>query len=302
MTQHPLSGVYAAALTPLKADTTPDPDPLPAFLSFLADRGCHGALIFGTTGEGPSFSPKERRLIFKEAVKVREVHPDFRLLAGTGTPSLGETITMTRKVFDLGYDGVVVLPPYYFRNASDDGLFDWFEQVIQKAVPSDGYLLGYHFPGVAGIGFSKKLLLRLKDVFPVQFAGIKDSSHDPGFANVLGQTFGSDLAVFTGTDSYFSMALQNQASGCITAPANLLSLGLRAIYDAFSREEDLSETQACVTGQRHVLEQYPPFPPTLKALLAKKFDFPRWPVRPPLVETPDDQVEQAAKELEECEG
>ena len=118
---------------------------------------------------------------------------------------------------------------------------------------------------------------------------------------MLGQTFGSDLAVFTGTDSYFSMALQNQAAGCITAPANLISPGLRAIYDAFSRNEDSSETQACVTKQRHVLEQYLPFPPALKALLAKKYDFPRWPVRSPLVETPDDQVEQATKELEECE-
>ena len=301
MTQHPLSGVYAAALTPLQADSSPDPEPVPAFLSFLADRGCHGALIFGTTGEGPSFSPKERRIIYKAAIKVRETHPDFRLLAGTGTPSLGETITMTRKAFDLGYDGVVVLPPYYFRNASDEGLFKWFSQVIRQSVPSDGYLLGYHFPGVAGIGFSKKLLIKLKDAFPNQFAGIKDSSHDPGFANVLGQTFGKDLAVFTGTDSYLSMALQNQASGCITAPANLISPDLRAIYDAFSREDDLSERQACVTQQRHILEQYTPFPSALKALLAKKHDFPLWPVRPPLMEMPTELVEQAARELEECE-
>jgi 4-hydroxy-tetrahydrodipicolinate synthase len=301
MTTHPLSGIYAAALTPIKPDSNPDPEPVPAFLTFLADRGCHGALIFGTTGEGPSFSPKERRLIYREAIKVRETHPDFRLLAGTGTPSLGETITMTKKVFDLGYDGVVVLPPYYFRNASEDGLFNWFEQVIQKAVPSDGYLLGYHFPGMAGIGFSGELLKRLKDVFPHQFAGIKDSSHDPSFASMLGQTFGNDLAVFTGTDSYFSMVLQNQASGCITAPANLISPGLRAIYDAFSQDEDLSETQTCITDQRHILERYLPFPPMLKALVAKKYGFPRWPVRPPLVETPDELVEQVAKEFEECE-
>jgi len=301
MTQHPLSGVYAAALTPLKEDSTPDPEFVPAFLAFLAERGCHGALIFGTTGEGPSFSPKERRLIYKAAIKVRETHPDFRLLAGTGTPSLGETITLTKKAFDRGYDGVVVLPPYYFRNASDDGLFKWFSQVIQQAVPSDGYLLGYHFPAVAGIGFSMALLKRLKDAFPVQFAGLKDSSHDPGLASALGATFGKDLAVFTGTDSYLAMALQNQAAGCITAPANLISPGLRAIYDAFTREEDLSETQACVTEQRRILEQYMPFPPALKALLAKKYDFPLWPVRPPLVDASNDLVEQAYKELEECE-
>ncbi len=301
MTQHPLSGVYAAALTPLKADSTPDPEPVPAFLAFLADRGCHGALLFGTTGEGPSFSPDERKIVWNAALRVRETHPDFRLLAGTGTPSLGESIDLTKTAFDLGYDGVVVLPPYYFRTASDEGLFRWFESLIQKAVPSDGYLLGYHFPGVAGIGFSMDLLKRLKDAFPVQFAGIKDSSHDPALASALGATFNTDLAVFTGTDSYFSMALQNKAAGCITAPANLLSPGLRAIYDAFLRDEDLSETQTCVTEQRHVLEKYMPFPSSLKALLSKKYDFPRWPVRAPLVETPNELVEQAARELEECE-
>jgi 4-hydroxy-tetrahydrodipicolinate synthase len=301
MTQHPLSGVYAAALTPLKADSTPDPEPVPAFLAFLADRGCHGALLFGTTGEGPSFSPDERKTVWNAALSVRETHPDFRLLAGTGTPSLGETIDLTKTAFDLGYDGVVVLPPYYFRTASDEGLFRWFESLIQKAVPSDGYLLGYHFPGVAGIGFSMDLLKRLKDAFPVQFAGIKDSSHDPALASALGATFNADLAVFTGTDSYLAMALQNNAAGCITAPANLLSPSLRAIYDAFLRDEDLSETQTCVTAQRHVLEKYMPFPPALKALLSKKYNFPRWPVRPPLVETPNELIEQAARELEECE-
>jgi 4-hydroxy-tetrahydrodipicolinate synthase len=301
MTQHPLSGVYAAALTPLKADSTPDLEPVPAFLAFLAERGCHGALIFGTTGEGPSFSPEERRAVWSAALKVRETHPDFRLLAGTGTPSLQETIDLTKTAFDLGYDGVVVVPPYYFRTASDDGLFRWFESLIQKAVPSDGYLLGYHFPQVAGIGFSMALLKRLKDASPAQFAGIKDSSHDPALASALGATFGTDLAVFTGTDSYLSMALQNNAAGCITAPANLISPGLRAIYDAFSRDEDLSKMQGCITEQRLILEKYTPFPPALKALLSKKYAFPLWPVRPPLVETANDLVEQAARELEECE-
>lgn len=301
MTQHPLSGVYAAALTPLKSDSTPELESVPALLAFLAERGCHGALIFGTTGEGPSFSTEERRAVWGAALKIRESYPDFRLLAGTGTPSLQESIDLTKTAFDLGYDGVVVLPPYYYRTASDDGLFRWFESLIQKAVPSGSYLLGYHFPQVAGIGFSIDLLKRLKDSFPVQFAGIKDSSHDPALTSALGATFGTDLAVFTGTDSYLSMALQNSAAGCITAPANLLSPGLRAIYDAFSRDEDLSKMQACVTEQRLILEKYTPFPSALKALLSKKYAFPRWPVRPPLVETAGELVEQAARELEDCE-
>jgi 4-hydroxy-tetrahydrodipicolinate synthase len=228
---------------------------------------------------------------------VRKTHPEFRVLAGTGTPSLIETVDLTKAAFDLGYDGVVVLPPYYFRKASDDGLFAWFERVIQGGVPGDGYLLGYHFPDVAGIGFSLELLKRLKDAFPVQFAGIKDSSHDPALAGDLGRNFGQDLAVFTGTDSYVSVALQNHASGCITAPANLLSPDLRQIFDAFERGEDSPDIQARVTAQRHVLEKYAPFPPVLKALLARLHDFECWPVRPPLVDLPPEVVEQAFSEF-----
>ena len=90
--KHPLAGIYAASLTPLKNDFTLDLEPVPSYLSFLANRGCHGTLLLGTTGEGPSFSPREREDLFKVAVAVRQEHPDFRLLAGTGTPSLQETI------------------------------------------------------------------------------------------------------------------------------------------------------------------------------------------------------------------
>lgn len=282
MTQHPLDGVYAAALTPLTPASTPDLEAVAPYLAFLAARGCHGALIFGTTGEGPSFSPSERSAIWQIAPQVKEQYPDFRLLAGTGTPSLTETIDLTRTAFDLGYDGAVVLPPYYFRKATDEGLFNWFRELIQKAVPADGRLLGYHFPGAAGIGFSLDLLARLKDAFPVQFAGIKDSSHDPDLARALGQRFGSDLAVFSGTDSDFTLALENHAAGCITAPANLISPDLREVYDLFRAGKDTSAAQARVTEQRRILEKYPPFPPTLKALVHRLHGQPRWPVRPPL--------------------
>ncbi len=297
MTLQSLSGVYAAALTPLKPDLSPDLDAVAPFLAFLAGRGCHGALLFGTTGEGPSFSPEERGEVWRAALKVREMVPGFRLLAGTGTPSLTETIDLTRLAFDLGYDAVVTLPPYYFRKATEDGLFNWFQQVIQKAVPRDGSLLGYHFPAVSGVGFSLGLLSRLKDSFPSQFAGIKDSSHDQDFARAVGERFGADLAVFSGTDSDLSFALENHAAGCITAPANIISPGLRDVYDRFRSDGDVSAAQAKVTAQRHVLEQVQPFPPALKALLARIFGRPRWPVRPPLVEASDADVDKLAAEL-----
>ena len=297
MTRHPLSGVYAAAVTPLKPDLSPDLGAVVPFLSFLASRGCHGALLFGTTGEGPSFSPAEREAVWRAALQVREQVPGFRLLAGTGTPSLTETVDLTRLAFDLGYDGVVTLPPYYFRSATEEGLFQWFEQVIRKAVPSNGFLLGYHFPRVSGVGFTLDLLSRLKDAFPAQFAGIKDSSHNEDYARRLGEKFGGDLAVFSGTDSDFTLAMQNQATGCITAPANLISPGLREIYDLFTSGKETTAAQAKVAAQRHVLDNYQPFPASLKALLARLHRQPRWPVRPPLVEISKAVEDKATREL-----
>lgn len=299
---HPLAGIYAAAVTPLKADASSiDFESVPAFLHFLASRGCHGALFFGTTGEGPSFSPKEREAFLRSVRVIRNQVRDFKLLAGTGTPSLSETIELTRLAFELNYDGVVVLPPYYFRKVTDDGLFNWFSELITKAVPEGKYLLGYHIPPVTGIGFSLDLLARLKAKFPNQFAGIKDSSHDEAFATAIGQRFGKELLVFNGTDSYLHHALKNNAQGAITAPANLISDNLREVWDLFQEGKDPSEAQAKVTEQRHFLESYSPIAPILKGLLHKLHGLPKWEVRPPLESADQKSVEEAAKKFSEIE-
>lgn len=290
---HPLAGIYAAAVTPLKPDSSFDFEAVSPFLQFLASRGCHGALLFGTTGEGPSFSPKERETFMRSVRVIRQQLRGFKLLAGSGTPSLSETIELTKLAFELGYDGVVVLPPYYFRKVSDAGLFNWFSELITKAVPANKYLLGYHIPNLTGVGFSLELLARLKDKFPLQFAGIKDSSHDENFAVELGQRFGKDLLVLNGTDSYFHHALKNHAQGAITAPANLISEDLRQIWDLFQEGKDPSEVQERVSEQRHLLEKYAPFPPLVKALLHKLHGLPHWAVRSPLEDMDENKLEAA---------
>lgn len=289
---HPLAGVYAAAVTPIRAsDSTLDHESVPVLLRFLASRGCHGAVLFGTTGEGPSFSPSERESVLRSARAYRNQLRGFKLIAGTGTPSLSESIDLTKLAFDLGYDAALVVPPYYFRKATDDGLFAWFSELINKAVPKDRYILGYHFPNVAGIGFSLNLLARLKDAFPTQFAGIKDSSHDADFARNIGEKFGDDLVALTGTDTYLQMAMENKAAGCITAAANLISPDLREAWDLIQAGQDPSDVQERINNQRHILEKYPPFPPTIKALLHRLHGLPRWAVKPPL--------ESLSAELEE---
>jgi 4-hydroxy-tetrahydrodipicolinate synthase len=294
---HSLAGVYAAAVTPLKADFSPDLEAIPPLLDFFARRGCHGALLLGTTGEGPSFSPDERVKIFSAALEIRALHPAFRLLAGTGTPSLTETITLTRTAFDLGYDAVVVLPPYYFRTVTENGLFAYFSELIHQALPRDGSLLIYHIPSLTGVALSLFWLKRLKQAFPRQFVGLKDSSHQADFARQLGDSFGEELAVFTGTDSFLHLALESHSAGCITAPANLISPELRRVWDSYQAGEDAIHPQERVTAIRHILEKYPPFPPILKALLARQQGFPLWPVRPPLMEVGEEKTEKATAEM-----
>lgn len=292
-----MAGVYAAALTPLRADFAPDPPALPALLDFLARRGCHGALLLGTTGEGPSFAPEERRALWQAALAVRTAHPQFRLLAGAGTPSLEETIVLTRLAFDLGFDGVVALPPYYYRTVSIDGLYAWFSTVLQRAVPAGGALLGYHIPAVAGVGLPIELLARLKDAFPDRFAGLKDSSADPETARQLGARFGRDLLVLTGSDKLFTTALEAQAGGCITALANLEAPRLRQLWEAHHTGQATAELQAQLSARRAVLDHYLPLPPVLKALLARQHGFPLWPVRPPLLPLAPALADQAAQEF-----
>lgn len=299
---HPLAGVYTAAVTPLKPDHSPDLAAWHDFFAFLAGRGCHGLLLLGTTGEGPSFSPAERTGILRAACRARlswqaATGGQCRILAGTGTPSLDETISLTRSAFDLGCEGVVVLPPYYFRQASEEGLFRYFQQLIHSAIPSDGYMLGYHIPATAGIGFSPDLLARLLDAFPVQFAGVKDSSHDAAYARLLGERFGSDLLVLTGTDSLLQVALQNGAQGCITALANLFSPLLRQVWEAFKRGEKIDSMQAQLSSYRHILEKALPFAPILKAMLRHLHGLPYWPARPPLDDTPPALLEKVISEM-----
>jgi 4-hydroxy-tetrahydrodipicolinate synthase len=286
-----LAGVYAAAVTPLQPDLSLDLDGLARLIQFLAHRGCHGVLLMGTTGEGPSFSIAERTLAYQMAAQARQDLPGLRLLAGTGTPSLVDTISLSKTAFDLGYEGVVVLPPYYYRKATDDGLFAWFSQVLERGVPSNGALLGYHIPSVSGVGFSLDLLSRLKDRFPDRFAGIKDSSGDPAWAQALGKRFGADLVVLNGNDRLFSLALQSGAAGCITALANLLSPLHRRVWDSFQAGKPDEITQDKLSQAREELDRYPPMPPLIKLLLSHMHDFPLWKVKPPLCEFDPAQVE-----------
>lgn len=289
-----LQGIFAASITPLNDDFSPDLGAIPGYLDFLAERGCHGALLLGTTGEGPSFSFEQRTEIFRAALRVREKWPTFALLAGTSTPSLDETVKLTRFAFDIGMDGTVVLPPYYFRNSRDSGLLSWFLNVIQRSVPEGGNFLAYHIPAVSGVPLSLELLSKLNDAEPRRFSGLKDSSGDLEFAEQLGEKFGNELTVFTGNDRLLTTALNQHASGCITAMANIISPDLRSLWDAFKSDKSTELIQTRIDDVRETSELFPPFPPLIKNLLHHFFEFPLWPVCPPLEDLPQDSADRVS--------
>jgi len=293
-----LKGVYAAAITPLKSDGAIDLDAVPEFMGFLARRGCHGALMLGTTGEGPSFSHNERVALMRAALQVRQEFPDFHLLAGTGTPSLEETFANTKAAFELGFDGVVVLPPYYYRKVTDDGLYSWFDQVIRRSTPAGGALFGYHIPGVTGVPLSIELLARLKEAHPDRFVGVKDSSGSLEHAEQLGQRFQEDLYIMIGHDRVFGPALHSNASGCITAMANICSPYLRRVWEAHCSGVSDPRAQSALEMGRAVMDQYPPAPPLIKAVLSHRYNYPRWSVRPPLQDLPPELEAQAIAGLD----
>ncbi len=299
-----LQGIYAAAITPILPNGDLDPEGLPSYLSFLAKQGCHGALLLGTTGEGPSFSREEREQILKTALTVRQEYADFGLLAGTGTPSLEETILLTKTAFSLGYDGVVVLPPYYFRTAPEAGLFAWYEQILRRAVPDDGKLLIYHIPPMSGISLSIDFLKKLKDQYPHNFAGLKDSSGDESFCSQLGDQFGSDLAIFNGKDNLFPLALKHRAAGCITAGANLFAHFLRQTWEAYQHKDDhtFNHFSEVLQKARPVIDQFPPASALVKGLLPLLTAFPRWETRLPLQPLSEESINRAYQLLIEACG
>lgn len=292
----PISGVFAAAVTPVTPEGDPDLAALPAFLDFLAQRGCHGALLLGTTGEGPSFSSTERVAIWRAAAKWRRQTPGFQLFAGTGTPSLSESIELNGAAFNLGFEAVLVLPPYFFRNAGEDGLFDWYAQLIEESVPEGKWLLGYHIPAVSGVPLPPALLQRLAGAYPTRFGGLKDSSGSLDSARAFVEALPSK-SVLVGNDILLGPGLAFGAAGCITALANLRSPEARAVYDAHQRGADTSALQATLDSYRTAMDAMPPAPAYLKAMLHAQHDFPRWLVRPPLRDFTAEQTNAALNSL-----
>jgi 4-hydroxy-tetrahydrodipicolinate synthase len=291
----PIAGVWCPVLTPVYEDLLPEATRLVAHARWLLDEGCHGLVVFGTTGEANSFSVDERT-DFLEAILEAGL-PRDRIVVGTGCCALTDTVRLTRHAVARGIAGVLALPPFYYKNLSDEALFNSFDQVIQRVGEADFKLYLYHFPSLSGVPITPGLLERLGAAYPEILAGVKDSSGDWNNTRLLIERF-PELAIFPGAETLLLPALQAGGAGCISASCNVNTRQIRKLYDDFKAgARDLAEQQERLNAVRKVL-QLRPMIPVMKHLIADEQNDPAWRrVRPPLLPLPDAAARALESEL-----
>ncbi len=271
-------GVNAAVLTAMRADLSVDLDRMAAHCRWLLANGCNGLAILGTTGEANSLGVSERIAVM-EGLAERGIPAD-RLLPGVGTPALTDTVLLARRAAELGCRGVLVLPPFFYKNPSEDGLFAWFSEVIQRTGDGTRMFL-YHFPAQSAVPFTVGLVGRLLRAYPGTVKGIKDSSGD--FANTRAYVdhFARDgFEVYCGDDGHLQQLLQIGGAGSISAASNVTSAVNAEVYAGWdsakgsAAQDVLSALRKAVTSAALV--------PGLKALLARHAGDEAWQnIRPP---------------------
>ncbi len=288
-----LSGAFAPIVTPFRADgTTIDYAWIPYLLSYLQEQGLDGVVPMGTTGEGPSLSVDERKTLL-DTVMARRGR--LRVVAGVGTPSLTETIDLTRHAFASGVDSVLVLPPYYWRNVSDEGLLAYFRTLCDRGLQPGQKIMLYHIPQVSGVPVTLRLLDGLMETHAECILGLKDSTGNPHSLTQFIQRYPT-LRVFVGSDRLVSFAYGNGAAGSITACANLVPAAIQRVRRLAQQGEDTTEAQAELTALRDLLQEYQPIQAAIKVLLTRLAQVPMTYVRPPLTNlTPHQQFELMEK-------
>jgi 4-hydroxy-tetrahydrodipicolinate synthase len=282
-------GVYAAALTPLRDDLAIDRRAYAEHCRRLLDEGCDGLAIFGTTGEANSFSVCER--VGAWEALVADGIPADALLPGTGACALTDAVTLTREALAVGAPGVLALPPFYYKGVSDDGLFAFFAELIERVGDDRLRLFLYHIPPQTVLGFSFALIERLLDAYPSVIAGTKDSSGDARRIEALCRAF-PPLRVFAGTEALLLDTLRWGGAGCISATVNVTAALSAEVFRTRSEE-----AQTRLTARREYLERFPAVP-ALKAILRSRTGEDSWHVRPPLVPLDDARAGELLAGLE----
>lgn len=282
-TQQALTGLWPPVATPFADDGGVNFPALIRHSRALLDEGSTGLAILGTTSEANSLTLDERRRVIDAHVEAG-IAPS-RLIPGTGACAIDDAVALTRHAGELGAVAVLLLPPFFYKNVSDDGLFAFVAAVIERAGPKVPRIMLYHIPPMAAVGWSHAVVARLIEAFPGIVAGMKDSSGDADHTRRTIEAF-KDFTVFPGAEVYLAEALAWGARGCISASANINARAIAQLIaeqgsaDLAARQDSLNAVRTAVQSRGLV--------PAIKAVLAARYRDDGWlNLRPPLVSLSD---------------
>jgi 4-hydroxy-tetrahydrodipicolinate synthase len=295
--QNRIRGVLSPVVTPFKSDLTPDKDRFVAHCKWLLSQNC-GLAVFGTNSEANSLALDERMALLDAAIDAGV--DATRMMPGTGCCSLTETVRLTAHAVKHGCAGVLMLPPFYYKGVSDEGLYRHFSEVIQRVGDARLRLYVYHIPPVAVVGITPALVERLLKAYPTAVAGMKDSSGDWNNTKTFLDNFAkAGFDVFAGSESFLLINMRNGGVGTISATANVNPAQIHKLYAEW-QNPDADQRQQKLNVVREALSKKYVMIPALKQAIAIYGADPAWAkVRPPLVELNAEQARALASELEQ---
>ena len=290
-----IRGVLSPVVTPFDGDLQPDAERLAAHCRWLLDNGV-GLAVFGTNSEANSLSVAEKRSLLDHLAEAGL--PPSRMMPGTGCCSISDSIELTTHAVNLGCAGVLMLPPFYYKGVSDEGLYRNYAQIIERVGDQRLRVYLYHIPPVAQVGISLGLIERLLSDYPGTIAGVKDSSGDWDNTGAMLEQFQSeDFDVFPGSETFLLKALRAGGAGCISATANVNPGAIARLASSWE-SADADDQQADLNAVRAAFQTYVMIP-ALKAAIAHFGGNPAWAVvRPPLVELEADERAALIRALE----
>ena len=289
-----IRGVLSPVVTPFDRELRPDGIRLAQHCRWLLEQGV-GLVVFGTNSEANSMSVAEKITLLDELMAAGL--PPSRMMPGTGCCAFTDTAELTRHALRLGCAGVLMLPPFYYKGVSDEGLFRSYAEVIERVGDRRLRIYLYHIPPVSQVPISLSLIERLLKAYPGTIAGIKDSSGDWNNTQAMLDRFQSpEFDVFAGSEAFLLATLRGGGAGCITAAANVNPGPIARLARSW-QQPDADAQQAALNAVRGVFQQFPMIP-ALKAAIAQYSNDPAWvTVRPPLVELDSTQRDTLAQAL-----
>jgi len=295
MAQARIKGVLSPVVTPFKADLSPDTGRFIAHCKWLVSQDC-GLAVFGTNSEANSMAAEERMTLL-DAVVAAGVDP-VRMMPGTGACALTETVKVTAHATKLGVSGVLMLPPFYYKGVSDEGLFRHFSEVVQRVADARLRIYLYHIPPVAQVPITHTLVERLLKAYPQQIAGMKDSSDDWPHTKSMIDAFAKEgFDVFSGNEKPLVENVTLGGAGCISATANINPGAIAETYRSVGKPQ-ADALQKKINEVRGVMQGYVMIP-AMKYVIAHYGADAAWnKVRPPLVEVSEEQGRESVAKLE----